>query len=220
MLEDDDEDYNICKINQQCQSFSGKTLLSLDEYLEKIRPELIKLMIKNCEAELNVNLVFGSKNNPNDECNVFIKTKSANVDEIFDQLIEKHEDLKNINFLLKGVESIAYSFIKIIIKSTFVESPDWIKNKKCTINPQNKDNKCLKYSLRISLYNKEIKNNPERISKIKPFINNLNWENNNFLPEEQDYRTFEMNNKSNAVNILEVNEQKISHLYKSEFNKI
>ena len=98
MFENDDEDYNIYKINQQYQSFSEKTLLPLDDYLEKIRPEFIKLMIKNCEAEVNVNLVFGSKTNSNDECNVFMKTKSAGIDEIFDQLIKKHKDLKNIVF--------------------------------------------------------------------------------------------------------------------------
>ena len=69
------------------------------------------------------------------------------------------------------------------------------------------------------MYNKEIKYNPEIISKIKPFLNNLNWENINVPPEEQDYRTFELNNKSIALNILQVNEQKISHFYKSEFNK-
>ena len=125
MFEEDDEDYNIYKINQQYQSFYGQALLPLDEYLEKIRRELIKLMIQNFEAELKVNLVFGSKTYSSDECNVFIKTKSADV---FDQLTEKHEDLKNINFLLKGVESITYSFIKIIIKNTFVETPDSIKN--------------------------------------------------------------------------------------------
>ena len=176
-------------------------------------------MTKNYEAELNVNLVFGSKTSLNDECNVFIKTNSADIDEIFDQLIKKHEDLKNIGFVLKGVESITYSFTKIIIKNTFIESPDWIKNKKCTINPQNKDNKCFQYSIIVSLYHKEIKNNPERISKIKPFINNLNWENINFPPEEGDYKTFEMNNKSIVLNILQVNEQKISHFYRSEFNK-
>ena len=74
-------------------------------------------MTKNYEAELNVNLVFGSKTSPNDDCNVFIKTKSADIDEIFDQLIKKHEDLKNIDLVLKGAESITYSFIKIIIKT-------------------------------------------------------------------------------------------------------
>ena len=52
-----------------------------------------------------------------------------------------------------------------------------------------------------------------------PFINNLNWNNINFPPKEQDYKTFEMNNKSIAINIFQINEPKISHLYKSEFNK-
>ena len=69
------------------------------------------------------------------------------------------------------------------------------------------------------MYHKQIKKNPERISKIKPYINNFNWDGINFLPQEQDYKIFEMNNKSIALNILQVNEQKISHLYKSEFNK-
>ena len=95
----DGEEYNINKINQQDQSFSDKTLLPLDEYLEKIRPELIKLMIKNREVELIVNLVFGSKSNPNNERNTFIRAKSVNTDEIFDQLIKKYEDLKNTDFL-------------------------------------------------------------------------------------------------------------------------
>ena len=66
---------------------------------------------------------------------------------------------------------------------------------------------------------------PERISKIKPFIDIYSWKSNNFSPEEQDYKTFETNNKSIALNFLQVSEnvnspQKISHLYKSEFNKL
>ena len=39
---------------------------------------------------------------------------------------------------------------------------------------------------------------------IKPFINNLNWKNINFLPQEQDYKTFEMNNKSIVLNVFYV----------------
>ena len=69
------------------------------------------------------------------------------------------------------------------------------------------------------MYQKEIKSHPERISKIKPYIDNLSWENINFPPQEQDFKTFEMNNKSIALNILQVTEEKISHYYKSEFNK-
>ena len=119
----------------------------------------------------------------------------------------------NIDYTLKPV-------------STFIETSDWIKNNKCIINSQNyKDNKCFQYYIIICLYHKEIKKNPERIAKLKPYINNLNWENINFPPQKQDYQQFEMNNKSIALNILQVQEnvnstqEKISHLYKSEHNK-
>ena len=93
--------------------------------------------------------------------------------------------------------------------TTFIETPNQIINKKCTINPQNKDIKCFQNSITLSLYHKQIKFHPERISKIKPFINNLNWENIIFPPQEQDYQQFEMNNKSIALNILQITEKKV-----------
>ena len=37
---------------------------------------------------------------------------------------------------------------------SYVDSPDWIKNKKATINPINKkDNKCFQYALTVALNN-------------------------------------------------------------------
>ena len=70
------------------------------------------------------------------------------------------------------------------------------------------------------MHHKEIKYNPERISKIRPFINNLDWDDINFPPPEQDYKTLEMNNKSIALSVLHTqSDGKISHLYRSEFNK-
>ena len=144
---------------------------------------------------------------------------------MFDQLIKKHEELfkllKDINFISEGTESITYNFTEIIRVSTFVEFPEWLKSKRCVMNPQNNDNKCSQYSIILSLYHEQIKNNFFRISKIKPYINNLNWNNINFPPQEQDYKTLEMNNKSIALNILSNlhNTRKISNVYKSEFNK-
>ena len=86
--------------------------------------------------------------------------------------------------------------------STLIETPEWINNKNRTINPQNKNNKCFQYSILLSLYHKQINCHPETISKIEPFIKNLNWGNINFPPQEQDHRTFDMNNKSVALNVL------------------
>ena len=68
----------------------------------------------------------------------------------------------------------------------------------------------------LSLCNEQIGKNCCRVSKIRPYINNLNWKNINFPPQEQDYNTLEIN-KSIALNILQHNEQKISHRYKSDF---
>ena len=69
--------------------------------------------------------------------------------------------------------NIAYA-PSTINNSTFIETCNQRKNKKCTINPQNKDSKCFQYSIIGSLYHKEINCHPERISKMKAFINNLN----------------------------------------------
>ena len=41
---------------------------------------------------------------------------------------------------------------------SYTDSPDWIKNKKATINPINKkDNKCFRYAVTVTLNHEEIK---------------------------------------------------------------
>ena len=49
------------------------------------------------------------------------------------------------------------------------------KNKKATINPKNNDDKCFQYALTVALNYEKIKKDPQRISKIKPFIDQYNW---------------------------------------------
>ena len=64
----------------------------------------------------------------------------------------------------------------------------------------------------------KIKNNPERISKIKPFFDQYNWKEIDFPSHSKDWKKFESNNKSLALNILYVpnNTEKIRHAYKSK----
>ena len=54
---------------------------------------------------------------------------------------------------------------------SYIDSPDWRKKKKETINPKNKDDKCFQYAATVALNYEEIKWNPERVSNIKPIIN-------------------------------------------------
>ena len=58
---------------------------------------------------------------------------------------------------------------------SYIDSPEWLKNKKATINPKNNDDKCFQYALTVALNYEQIKSHPERISNIKPFIDQYNW---------------------------------------------
>ena len=49
-----------------------------------------------------------------------------------------------------------------------------MKYKKATINPQNNDEKCFQYALVVALNYEKIKKDSQRISKIKPFIDQYN----------------------------------------------
>ena len=54
---------------------------------------------------------------------------------------------------------------------SYIDSLDWMKNKKATTNPINKkDNKCFQYAATVVLNHEEIKKDPQRVTKIKPFI--------------------------------------------------
>ena len=96
-----------------------------------------------------------------------------------------------------------------------------MENKKATINPKNNDSKCFRYALTVGLNYQNIKDNPERITKIKPFINQCNWKEIDFPSHKKVWRKFETNNKSIALNVLYVpyNTGKIGHAYKSKHNK-
>ena len=70
-----------------------------------------------------------------------------------------------------------------------------VKNKKVTVNPKNNDDKCFQYAITVVLNYQIIKNNPERISKIKPFIDQYNWKEMDFPSNKKDCIKFELNNK-------------------------
>ena len=95
-----------------------------------------------------------------------------------------------------------------------------LKNKGVTINPKNKDNKCFQYTITAALNHENIKDQPERISKIKLFINNYNWKDIVFPSLSKDWRKFECNNKTIALNILYVpyNTKEIRQAYISKHN--
>ena len=56
-----------------------------------------------------------------------------------------------------------------------VDSPKWLKNKKATINPKNKDDKYFPYTATAALNHQNIRYTLERITKILFFIDQRDW---------------------------------------------
>ena len=102
----------------------------------------------------------------------------------------------------------------------YIKSPEWVINKRARINPKSKDNKCFQYSITVALNHQNIESNPERISNIKPFIDNYNWKGIDFPAGIKDWKKFKRNNKTIALNILHVphNAKTINLAYKSKYS--
>ena len=67
------------------------------------------------------------------------------------------ESMRGSEFVFDGVNALYYDFNKISLNrgKSYIDSPEWLKNKKATINSNNNDdNKCFQYALTIYIMNK------------------------------------------------------------------
>ena len=115
-----------------------------------------------------------------------------------------------------------YHLHKISLKrgESYIDFSEWLKNKRATINSKNKDNECFKHAITVALNHQNIGKNPQRISKIKPFIDHYEWKNINFPATLKNWKNFERDNKAIALNILFIsyNSKQIRLAYKSNYN--
>ena len=156
---------------------NGNNSLSFNEYLELIKPYLYDLInvYKNkgeWKLQLSVEISFVSRKPGSDE-NRVMYTRST-------------PDLNRITISKGG---------------SYIESPKWLKDKKCTINQKNNDNKSFQYAATLALNINSIDKHHQRITKIKPFIYNYNWNDINFPAIKKDWNKFELNNKNVALKI-------------------
>ena len=224
---------------------NGNDSLSFNEYLELIKPYLHDLInVHKAKAEWKIQLsaeisFISQKPNSNEIRVTFTRSTpeefmiGSETEEVAEKLImsilQKYQDnlqnkMKGSNFIFNGINYLYFDLNRITISKggSYIESPKWLKDKKCTINPKNTDNKCFQYATTLALNFNNIKKDPQRISKIKPFIDNRNWNDINFPATEKDWNKFEVNNKNVALNILYVpyNTKKVKIAYKSKYNLI
>ena len=91
------------------------------------------------------------------------------IKELFKSLLQRYqegleESMKGSEFIFDSVNLLHYHLQKTSLKrtgSSYIDSPEWLKNKKATINPKNNDDNCFQYALTVALNYQNIKKNPQ-----------------------------------------------------------
>ena len=172
----------------------GKKISTVNEYLDMIRPYLVVIINDNktqseWKIQLTIAINFISPNLESGETRT-MHAKSDNVeimmsseeeeiiDDLFESLLQRYQEglqsMRGSEFTFDGVNALYYDLNKISLSrgKSYTYYPEWLKNKKVTTNPKNNDNRCFQYAINVALNYEQIKKNPQRISKIRPFIAN------------------------------------------------
>ena len=216
--------------------------LALYEYFDKVKPHL-KDMIDYYKSkgewrkQITMRKIFLSLMDKNET--QVMHTKSDNVEimngtdtsdainKLINSFMKRYQEgletkMKGSSYIFERIDLLEYHLHKISLnrESSYIESSEWLHNKGVTINPKNtKNNNCFQYAITVSLNHQNINYNPERISKLNPFINNYHWKDIEFPSQSTVWRKFEYN-KAIALNILFVpyNTKEIMQAYISEHN--
>ena len=216
--------------------------VSIAGYLNKIREYFRKIIddkrrIGEWKTQLIMKINFISSKNFSETRDMHCKSDNVEImmsvdtneiiKKLFNSLLQRYQkgldkSMKGSDFVFDYVEWLNYIFYKIDMKrsGSYIETPDWIKKKKATISVENDDDKCFQYVETVALNYDKIKKHHQRVNKVKPFIDQYDWSEINFPSNAGNWKKFELNNKSKALNVLYVpeGEKTIRHAYKSKYN--
>ena len=123
------------------------------------------------------------------------------IEELFQSILSRYQiglekSMKDSEFVFDCIHLLYQKYHKTNSNQSgsYIDSPNWIKNK-APINPINKnDIKCFQYDVTVALNHKTVGGQSERIIKVKHFLNRYNWEGINYPSEKEDWKKFEKNN--------------------------
>ena len=127
---------------------------------------------RNWKILLTIAIKFISSKDSSETRNMHSKSDTeimmgSETDEIIEELFEfllkrSHEELeesmKEREFIFDSGNVLYYNLNKISLnrRRSYIDSPEWLKNKKSTINPKNNDNKYFQYAVIVALNHKNI----------------------------------------------------------------
>ena len=140
-------------------------------------------------------------------------------DEVLKELFDSLKNRKQNNLESMKDSEFVFDYVHLLYdkrheinpsrNGSYMDSPNWIKNQKTTINLLiKKNNKCFQYAVIIGLNHEKMEKDPQRIRKTKPFINRYNWEGRNFPSEKYEWKKFVKNKIIFTLNVLYVEKEK------------
>ena len=190
--------------NDLINESKGDKMLMLKEYLNLIEKYLKELIEEDklkgeWKVQLTIEVNFISLKPGSDETHIMY-TRSDNVEimfgddnddiikQLFESLLQQYEEnlqnkMRGSEFEFDGVNFLYYDFNKTSINrgGSYKDSLKWLKNKKINY-------KCFQYAVTLALNLGKIKRDPQRVSKIKPFIEKYNWEDIDFPATSKDWK--------------------------------
>ena len=173
---------------------NGNNSLSFNKYLNDIiKPylyDLINVYKAKGEWKLQISseISFVSQKPGSDETRTMYSRSipeeimsGSETEEIIEKLIksllQKYQDnlqnkMKGSDFIFYGVNYLFYDLNRITISKggSYIESPKSLKDKKCTINQKNTDNKCFQYAATLALNFNNIDNIIKEYKKLNPLL--------------------------------------------------
>ena len=80
------------------------------------------------------------------------------IDELFESLLQRYqegleESVKGSEFVFDSIDLLYYKLHKISLNrgGSYIDSTEWLKNKKATINPKNNDGKYFQFAITEAL---------------------------------------------------------------------
>ena len=103
------------------------------------------------------------------------------IEELFNSLLQRYqkrleEKMRGSEFVYDSINLLYYKLHKTSLnrRGSYIDSPEWLKNKKAKIKPKNNNDNSFQYAITVALNHQNINNHPERVTNIKPFINKYN----------------------------------------------
>ena len=141
---------------------------------------------------------------------------SHNSEEIKLSYKSSYNKLKN-QVILAMINDEAKKYYYFAIKNlSELNSLGWLRGKKELIinnNNNNNNNSNFQNALNDALNYQSIEKDPQRISKLKPYINKYNWEGINVPAGSKEWQKFDQNNDTVALNILYAKENTKKNKY-------